>query len=45
MINMHLVPTGQTVNKEYNVEVLREFSGISSRTMHQSTTPSFSKTI
>ena len=22
---MHWVPTGQTVNKEYNVEVLREF--------------------
>ena len=26
MINMHWVPTGQTVNKEYYVEVLREFS-------------------
>ena len=26
MIYMHWVPTGQTVNKEYNVEVLREFS-------------------
>ena len=25
MIYMHWVPTGQTVNKEYNVEVLREF--------------------
>ena len=25
MIYMHLVPTGQTVNKEYYVEVLREF--------------------
>ena len=50
---MHWVPTGQIVNKEYYVEVLREFrkrflgkrpalfkSGISTRTMHQSTTPS-----
>ena len=26
MINMHWVPTGQTVNKEYYVEVLREFT-------------------
>ena len=26
MIYMHWVPTRQTVNKEYNVEVLREFS-------------------
>ena len=25
MIYTHWVPTGQTVNKEYNVEVLREF--------------------
>ena len=25
IIYMHLVPTGQTVNKEYYVEVLREF--------------------
>ena len=61
MIYMHWVPTGQTVNKEYYVEVLREFrkrfrwkrpalgsnrvSGISSRTIHQSTTPSLSQTI
>ena len=57
MIYMHWVPTGQTVNKEYYVEVLKElrkrfrrkrpalFSGISSRTMHQSTTPSLSQTI
>ena len=56
MIYMHWVPTGQTVNKEYYVEVLREFSkrfcqkrpalcGISTRTMHQSTTPSLSQTI
>ena len=28
MIYMHWVPTGQTVNKEYNVEVLREFRRI-----------------
>ena len=28
MIYMHWVPTGQTVNKEYYVEVLREFSKI-----------------
>ena len=60
MIYMHGVPTGQTVNKEYYVEVLREFSkrfrrrrpalfklvsGISTRTIHQSTTPSLSQTI
>ena len=60
MIYMHWVITGQTVNKEYYVEVLREFrkrfrrqsqhssnrvSGISIRTMHQSTTPSLSQTI
>ena len=60
MMYMHCVPTRQTVNKEYYVEVLREFridsarrgqhssnrvSGISSRTMHQSTTPSLSQTI
>ena len=60
MIYMHWVPTGQSVNKEYYVEVLREFrkrfcwrgqhssnriSGISTRTMHQSTTPSLSQTI
>ena len=60
MIYMHWVPTGQTVNKEYYVEVLREFrkiflqrdqhssnrvSGISTRTMHQSITPSLSQTI
>ena len=60
MIYMHWVPTGQTVNKEYYAEVLREFrkrfrrnrqhssnrvSGISTRTMHQSTTPSLSQTI
>ena len=61
MIYMHWVPTGQTVNKEYYVEVLREFSKrflvgrgqhssnriscISTRTMHQSTTPSLPQTI
>ena len=60
MIYMHSVPNGQTVNKEYYVEVVREFrkrfcrkrpalsnrvSGISTRTMHQSTTPSLSQTI
>ena len=28
MIYMHRVPTGQTVNKEYYVEVLREFRKI-----------------
>ena len=31
MIYMHWFPTGQTVNKEYYVEVLREFSKIFSR--------------
>ena len=60
MIYMHWVPTGQTVNKEYYVEVLRSsgrdsvgrgqhssnrVSSISTRTMHQSTTPSTSQTI
>ena len=60
MIYMHWVPTGQAVNKEYYVEVLRssgrdsvgrgqhssnQVSGISTRTMHQSTTPSLSQTI
>ena len=60
MICMHWVLTGQIVNKEYYIEVLREFrkkfcrkrpalfksgGGISTRTMHQSTTPSFSQTI
>ena len=58
MIYMHWVPIGKTANKEYYVEVLREFrkrflgqhssnrvSGISTRTMHQSTTPSLSQTI
>ena len=60
MIYMHRVPTGQTVNKEYYVEVLRisgrdsirkvqhssnRVSGISTRTMRQSTTPSSSQTI
>ena len=60
MIYMRWVPTGQTVNKEYYVEVLREFrnrfrrsvqhssnrvSGIFTRTIHQSTTPSLSQTI
>ena len=60
MMYMQWVPTGQTVNKEYYVEVLREFrkrfrrkgehssnrvSGIPTRTMHQSTTPSLSQTI
>ena len=40
MIYMHWVPTEQTVNKEYSVEVLRSFgerfwiSGISTRTMY-----------
>ena len=53
VIYMHWVATGQTVNKKYYDEVLREFrkrflgrgqhssnrvSGISTRTMHQSTT-------
>ena len=60
MIYMHWVPTGQAVNKEYYVDVLRgserdsvgrgqhssnRVSGISTRTMHQSTTPSLSQTI
>ena len=60
MIYMQWVPTGQTVNKEYYVEVLRssgrdsvgrgqhssnQVCDISSRTMHQSTTPSLSQTI
>ena len=60
MIYKHWVPTRQTVNKEYYVEVLREFrrdsfgrgqhssnrvSSISTRTMHQSTTPSLSQVI
>ena len=60
MIYMHWVPNGQTVNKEYYVEVLRSsgrdfigrgqhssnrISGISTRTMYQSTTPSLSQTI
>ena len=60
MIYMHWVPTEQTINKGYYVEVLREFrrgsvgrgqhssnrlSGISIRTMHQSTTPSLLQTI
>ena len=60
MIYMHWVRTGQAINKEYYVEVLREFrkrsrrksqyssnrvSGISTRTMHQSTIPSLSQTI
>ena len=57
VIYMHWVPTRQTVNKEYYVEVLRELrkwfvqhssnrvSGISTRTMHQSTTLSLSQTI
>ena len=37
---------GQKVKvRGYYVEVLREFSGISSSTMHQSTTPSLSLTI
>ena len=45
MIYMHWVPTGQTVNKEYYVEVLNPVNGISSRTIHQSTTPSLSQAI
>ena len=54
MICTYWVPTKQTVNKVYYVEVLREFrerfrrkrlSGISSRTIHQSTTPYLSQTI
>ena len=59
MIYMHWVPAGKIVNKEFYVEVFREFQGeipseeastlrvrgISTRTMHQSTTPSLSQTI
>ena len=60
MIYLHWVPSGQTVNKGYYVEVLREFrkgflgkrpaifksvSGISTRTMHQSKTPSLPQTV
>ena len=61
MIYIHWVPPGQTVNKDYYVEVLRDFrnrfrqkrpalssnrvSGISTRTMHQSTIPSTSQPI
>ena len=60
MIYMHWVPTGQTVNKEYYVEVLwssgrvsvgrgqhssNRVSGISTKKMHQSTTPYLSQTI
>ena len=50
MIYIHWVPTGQTVNKEYSVEVRGQHSSnrvssISTRTMHQSTTPSLSQTI
>ena len=48
MIYIHLVPTGETVNKEYYVEVFKgvnRVSGISTRTMHQSTTPNLSQTI
>ena len=56
MIYMHWVPTGQAVNKEYYVEVLREFRKRFRRKrpalfkssqchFHQSTTPSFSQTI
>ena len=56
MIYMHWVPTGQTVNKEYCVEVLREFRKRFRRKrpalfksgqwhFHQSTTPSLSQTI
>ena len=44
MIYMHWVPTGQTVNKEYYVEVLRD-SGRDSVGSGQSTTPSLSQTI
>ena len=58
MIYMHWLPTGQTANKKYYAEFLREFmkrfrrktqytsnwvSGISTRTMHQSTNPSLSQ--
>ena len=56
MIYMHCVPTGQTVNKEYYVAVLREFKKRFHRKrpalfksaqwhFHQSTTPSLSQTI
>ena len=52
IIYMHWGSNGQKVNKEYYVEFLREFrkrfrrlSGISIRTIHQSTTPSLSETI
>ena len=56
MIYMHWVPTGQTVHKEYYVEVLREFRKKFRRKrpallksgqwhFHQSTTPSLSQTI
>ena len=55
MIYVHWVSTGQIVNKEYYVDVLRELrrgqhssnrvSGISTMTIHQSTTPSLSQTI
>ena len=56
MIYMHWVPTGQRVNKEYYVEVLREFRTRFRRKrpalfksgqwhFHQSTTPSLSQTI
>ena len=52
MIYMHWVPNGQTVNKEYYVEVRNRFQhssnrviGISTRTMYQSTTPSLTQTI
>ena len=55
-IYMHWVPTGQTVNKEYYGSSGRDsvgrdwhssnrLSGISTRTMHQSTSPSLSQTI
>ena len=48
MIHMYWVATGQIVNKEYHVEdqhSSNRVSGISTRTIHQSTTPSLSKTI
>ena len=56
MVYMHWVPTGQTVNKEYYVEVFKgvqkeipresnRLSGISTRTIHQSSTLSLSQTI
>ena len=59
-LGSHWVPTGQSQQGIYYVEVLREFrkrfcrrgqhssnrlSGISTRTIHQSTTPSLSQTI